>query len=44
MEDGGWIRWCGSDLRIYRRPNPRLGLHELEFLREIVQAEIRKAR
>ena len=44
MEDDGWIRWCGSDLRIYRRLNPRLGLEEFEFPRAIVRAQIRKAR
>jgi len=44
MEDDGWVRWCGSDLRICRRPNPRLEFEELEFLRAIVHAEIRKAR
>lgn len=24
MEDDGWIRWCGSDLRICRSPKPPL--------------------
>lgn len=44
MEDDGRIRWCGSDLRIYRRSNPRLGLERFEFLCAIVYAQIRKAR
>jgi hypothetical protein len=37
MDDDGWIRWCGSDLRIYRWPRPRLGLEELVVLRDIVR-------
>jgi hypothetical protein len=37
MEDDGWIRWCGSDLRIYRWPRPRLGLEELVVLRDIIR-------
>jgi hypothetical protein len=37
MDDDGWIRWCGSDLRIYRWPRPRLGLEELTVLRDIVR-------
>jgi hypothetical protein len=37
MDDDGWIRWCGSDLRIYRWPRPRFGLEELIVLRDIVR-------
>ena len=37
MDDDGWIRWCGSDLRIYRWPRPRLGLEELVVLRDIMR-------
>ena len=37
MDDDGWIRWCGNDLRIYRWPRPRLGLEELTVLRDIVR-------
>ena len=36
MDDDGWIRWCGSDLRIYRWPR-RFGLEELNVLRDIVR-------
>lgn len=36
LDDDGWIRWCGSDLRIYRWPR-RFGLEELNVLRDIVQ-------
>lgn len=31
--DDGWIRWCGSDLRIYRWPGPRLELENLLDIR-----------
>lgn len=37
MDDDGWIRWCGNDLRIYRWPRPRFGLEELVVLRDIVR-------
>lgn len=37
MDDDGWIRWCGNDLRIYRWPRPRLGLEELIVLRDIAR-------
>lgn len=37
MDDDGWIRWCGNDLRIYRWPRPRLGLEELIVLRDIAK-------
>lgn len=37
MDDDGWIRWCGNDMRIYRWPRPRLGLEELAVLRDILQ-------
>jgi hypothetical protein len=37
MADDGWIRWCGSDFRIFRWPRPGLGLEELEVLRDIVR-------
>ena len=37
MDDDGWIRWCGSDLRIYRWPRPRLGLEDVIVLRDIVR-------
>ena len=37
MEDDGWIRWCGNDLRIYRWPRPRLGLEELVVLRDVLR-------
>jgi hypothetical protein len=36
MDDDGWIRWCGSDLRIYRWPR-RFDLEELVILRDIVR-------
>lgn len=36
MDDDGWIRWCGNDLRIYRWPRG-LGLEELNILRDIVK-------
>jgi hypothetical protein len=35
MADDGWIRWCGSDLRIFRWPRPRFSLEELVVLRDI---------
>jgi hypothetical protein len=37
MEDDGWIRFCGSDLRTYKWPRPRLDLEELVVLRDIVR-------
>jgi hypothetical protein len=36
MEDDGWIRWCGSDLRLYRWPR-HFGLEELVVLRDIIR-------
>jgi len=36
LDDDGWIRFCGSDLRIYRWPR-RFGLEELNVLRDIVR-------
>lgn len=36
LDDDGWIRWCGSDLHIYRWPR-RFELEELETLRDIVR-------
>ena len=35
--DDGWIRWCGSDLRIHRWPGPRLELERLATIRELAQ-------
>ena len=35
--DDGWIRWCGSDLRIHRWPGPRLELERLSTIRELAQ-------
>jgi hypothetical protein len=43
MDDDGWIRWCGNDLRIYKWPRPRLGLEELVALRDIVRELPRRA-
>ena len=37
MEDDGWIRWCGNDLRIYRWPRQRFDLEDLAVLRDIVR-------
>lgn len=37
LEDDGWIRWCGSDLRIYKWPRPRFDLEELAILRNLVK-------
>jgi hypothetical protein len=37
LDDDGWIRWCGSDLRIYRWPR-RFELEELVTLRDIVRS------
>jgi hypothetical protein len=37
MDDDGWIRFCGNDLRIFRWPRPRLGLEELVVLRELAR-------
>ena len=36
MDDDGWIRWCGSDLRIYRWPRLQLELEEIVVLKDIV--------
>ncbi len=33
--DDGWIRWCGSDMRIHRWPGPRLELERLATIREL---------
>lgn len=37
MADDGWIRWCGSDMRIFRWPRPRFSLEELVVLRDILR-------
>jgi hypothetical protein len=37
MDGDGWIRWCGSDLRIYRWPRQRWGLEEIEVLRDMIR-------
>ncbi len=37
MDDDGWIRWCGSDMRLYRWPRPRLGIEEIDILRDIAR-------
>ena len=34
--DDGWIRWCASDLRVYRWPGPRLELENLIEIRRAV--------
>ena len=36
MEDDGWIRWCGSDLRTWRWPRHSFVLEDLVVLREII--------
>jgi hypothetical protein len=35
--DDGWIRWCGSDLRIYRWPGPPRQLEDLAGLRNVLR-------
>jgi hypothetical protein len=37
MDDDGWIRWCASDMRIYKWPRPRLELEDLAVLREVAR-------
>lgn len=37
MDDDGWVRICGSDMRVYRWPRPRAGLEEIGLLRDIVR-------
>lgn len=36
VADDGWIRWCGSDMRIFRWPRERFVLEDLIVLREMV--------
>ena len=36
-EDDGWIRFCGSDLRVYKWPRPNLDLERLNVLRDLVR-------
>ena len=36
MDDDGWIRWCGSDLRTWRWPRHSLVLEDLIVLRDII--------
>jgi hypothetical protein len=36
MDDDGWIRFCGSDMRIFRWPRQRLVLEDLLVLREMI--------
>ena len=35
--DDGWIRWCGSDLRIYRWPGQRDDLERLAGIRDMLE-------
>lgn len=42
MDDDGWIRFCGSDLRIYRWPRFNLGLEELVVVRTMVRELARR--
>jgi hypothetical protein len=37
FEDDGWIRFCGSDFRIFRWPRPRLGLEDLLVIRDLAR-------
>ena len=37
MDDDGWIRFCGSDMRVFRWPRPRSGLEDLAVLAEIAR-------
>ena len=37
LDEDGWIRWCGSDLRIYKWPRPRLDLEEIEVLQDLAR-------
>ena len=37
MDDDGWIRFCGSDMRIFRWTRTNLGLEDLGILRDIVR-------
>ncbi len=36
-EDDGWIRFCGSDLRVYKWPRPNFELEGLNELRVLVR-------
>jgi hypothetical protein len=40
QDDDGWIRFCGSDMRIYKWPRPRPGLEELATLGEILRRPV----
>jgi hypothetical protein len=35
MADDGWIRWCGSDLRIYRWPRDQVVLEDIVILANV---------
>ena len=32
LDDDGWIRFCGSDMRIYKWPRSNINLEEIEAL------------
>jgi len=40
MDDDGWIRFCGNDMRIFRWPRPHLGLEDIGILRDIVRGPV----
>jgi hypothetical protein len=40
MDDDGWIRWCGSDLRLYRWPRGKFGLEDIRVLRDMLHKDL----
>jgi len=37
LDDDGWIRWCGSDMRIYKWPRSNLDLEEIDALQGLAR-------
>jgi hypothetical protein len=40
QDDDGFVRFCGSDMRIYKFPRPRGGLEDLAVLGEILRRTV----
>jgi hypothetical protein len=37
LDDDGWIRWCGSDMRIFKWPRHNIDLEEIEVLQDLAR-------
>jgi len=37
LDADGWIRWCGSDMRIFKWPRANFDLEEIEALQDLAR-------